>query len=119
MVSFIIKFVMTFPDSPRVYSPSNFYIREFESDKTTCTATANPAPVVNDFKWFNSDGYLNSTSPELTITRATKKDAGRYTCHVSVRSNKYGLLNGMSHTMVNVLCKLFVLHILVYKTKVL
>ena len=109
---------MTFPDSPRVYSASNFYIREFESDKITCTATANPAPVPNDFKWFNSEGYLNSTSSELTITRAIKKDAGWYTCHVSVRSNEYGLqLNGTSHTMVTVLCKLFVLHILFISQK--
>ena len=96
--------------SPRVSSPARTEIHEFESKTVVCTATANPAPVSSDYKWFNPEGYQNSSSSELTITRATKKDAGRYTCHISVRSNDYGLLNSTSHTTVTVLCKLFTLH---------
>ena len=94
--------------SPRVSSPARTEICEFESKTVVCTGTANPSPVSNDYKWLHLDGYKNSSSSELTVTRATKKDAGRYTCQISVRSNEYGLLNGTSHTMVNVLCKLFI-----------
>ena len=86
-------------------SPSSIEIREFESHTVNCTATANPSPTPNDYKWFNPDGYLNTSSSELTITRATKENAGQYICHVSVRSNEYGPLNGTSLTMVTVLCK--------------
>ena len=96
--------------SPRVSSPAITEIREFDSTTVSCTATANPAPVSSDYKWFNPDGYLNSSSSELRVTRSTKEDAGQYICHVSVRSNGYGLLNGTSSTMVTVLCKLFILY---------
>ena len=95
--------------SPRASSPDRIEIHEYESEAITCIATANPAPVSSDYKWFNPDGYLNSSSSELTVTRSTKKDSGRYTCHVSVRSNEYGLLIGTSHSTVTVLCKLFIL----------
>ena len=95
--------------SPRASSPDRIGINEYESKAITCTATANPAPVSSDYKWFNPDGYLNSSSSELTIPRALKEDAGGYTCHVSARSNEYGLLNGTSHTIVTVLCELFTL----------
>ena len=99
--------------SPRVSSPARTEIREFESKTVVSTSTANPSPLSNDYKWFNTDGYLNSSSSELTITKATKKDAGRYTCHVSVRSNEYGLqLNGTSHTTVTVLCEFFTLDVI-------
>ena len=93
--------------SPRVSSPGRIKIREFKSKTITCTSIGNPAPVFSDYKWFGPDGYLNSSSPEVTVIRATKEYAGRYTCHVSVRSNEYGLLNGTSHTTVTVLCKYF------------
>ena len=94
-------------------SPSSIEIREFESHTINCTAVANPSPNPNNYTWFNPDGYLNSSSPELTVTRATKEDAGRYTCHVSVWSNEYGFqLNGTSHTMITVLCKCIILYIL-------
>ena len=102
--------------SPRTSSPDRIEISEYESETITCTATANPAPVSNDYKWFNPDGYLNSSSSELTVSRATKKDVARYTCHVSVRSNEYGLLNGTSHTTVTVLCKLSILHCFLSRT---
>ena len=102
--------------SPRVSSPDRIEIHEFDSTTVTCTAAANPAPVSNDYKWFNPDGYQNSSSSELTVTRAIKKDAGGYICHVSVWSNEYGLLNGTSHTMVNVLCKLFIPYCFLVKT---
>ena len=92
--------------SPRVSSPGRIEIREFESKTITCTGISNPAPVFNDYKWFDLDGYLNSSSAELTNIRATKEDAGQYMCHVSVRSDEYGLLNGTSLTTVTVLCKL-------------
>ena len=91
--------------SPRASSPDKLEVREFESKTLVCTATANPLPTSNDYKWFNPDGYLNSSSSELRITRATKEDAGRYVCHVSVRRNEFGLLNGTSHTLVTVLCE--------------
>ena len=95
-------------------SPSRIEIREFESHTVNCTAVSNPLPTPNNYTWFNPDGYLNSSSSELTVTRATKEDAGRYTCHVSVSSNEYGLqLNGTSHTIINVLCKCILLYILV------
>ena len=92
--------------SPRVSSPGRIEIREFESKTITCTGIGNPVPVSSDYQWFGPDGYLNSSSPEVTIIRATKEHAGQYTCHVSVRSDKYGLMNGTSHTTVTVLCKL-------------
>ena len=102
-----------FKDYPRVVSPSRIEIREFESHTVNCAAVANPSPTSNNYTWFNPDGYQNSSSSELTVTRATKEDAGRYTCHVSVWSNEYELqLNGTSHTMVTVLCKLIILYIL-------
>ena len=84
-------------------SPSSIEIREFESHTINCTAVANPSPTQNNYTWFNPDRYRNSSSSDLTVTRAVKEDAGRYTCYVSVWSNEYGLqLNGTSHTMVNV-----------------
>ena len=104
------------PVSPRVSSPAIIEISEFASTKVSCTATANPAPVSRDYKWFNPDGNLNSSSSELTVTRVTKEDAGQYICHVSVRSNGYGLLNGTSHTTVTVLCKLSILHCILSRT---
>ena len=96
-------------------SPSSIEIREFESHTVTCTAVANPSPAPGDYKWFNPKGYLNSYSSELTITRATKEDAGQYICHVSVTSDEYGLqLNGTSHTMVTVFCKFIILNLIYY-----
>ena len=93
-------------------SRGSIEIREFESHTVNCTAVANPSPTPKDYKWFNPDGYLNSSSSELTVSRATKEDAGQYMCHVSVRSDVYELqLNGTSHTMITVLCKCIILYI--------
>ena len=92
-------------DSPRATSPFRTEIRVFESKTLVCQAFANPAPISNDYKWYNPDGHINSSTSELTFTRTTRMDAGNYTCHVRVRSNTYGSLIGTSNTIVTVLCK--------------
>ena len=80
-------------------------LREFQTQTLNCSADSNPAPRDSDFKWTNHNGFVKASSSQLRIVQATKQDTGSYICHVSVRSEEYGLLNGSATTRVTVQCK--------------
>ena len=92
-------------DSPRVVASTPLTLQEFQTQTLNCSADSNPAPRDSNFKWTNQNGFVNASLPQLRIVQATKHDTGPYMCHVSVRSEEYGLLNGSATTRVTVQCK--------------